>query len=336
MQDNAVRTTGRARDTMERTEEREADRDGGPAEKNVQLAALVAQLCKINGDVGRSVGGCPGRQPLPSRDAVVDVVEDLRAVLFPGYFGTSELTADNTAFHLGSTLDRIQRSLQEQIRRGLCFACDNLGPDARADCDARAESITWQFLARLPETRRILATDVQAAYEGDPAATCSDEAIFCYPGVLAVTNYRLAHELHALSVPLIPRIITEHAHSITGIDIHPGATIGESFFIDHGTGVVIGETCTIGKRVRLYQGVTLGAKSFPLDKDGNPIKGIKRHPDVEDDVIVYSEATILGPVTIGHGSVIGGNVWLPHSVPPGSHVTQAQVRQDAFVNGAGI
>jgi serine O-acetyltransferase len=181
-----------------------------------------------------------------------------------------------------------------------------------------------------------LATDVQAAYEGDPAATSPDETIFCYPGVLAITNYRLAHELYLLDVPLIPRIVTEHAHSITGIDIHPGATIGESFFIDHGTGVVIGETCEIGSRVRLYQGVTLGAKSFPLDQNGNPIKGIKRHPVVEDDVIIYSEATILGRVTIGRGSVIGGNVWLTRDVPPGSLITQAQTRQDLFESGAGI
>ena len=182
----------------------------------------------------------------------------------------------------------------------------------------------------------MLATDVQAAYEGDPAATSPDEAIFCYPGVLAVTNYRLAHELYAQEVPLIPRMITEHAHSITGIDIHPGATIGEGFFIDHGSGVVIGETSTIGSRVRLYQGVTLGAKSFPLDEDGNPIKGIKRHPIVEDDVIIYSEATILGRVTIGRGSVIGGNVWLTRDVAPDSVVTQAQARLDLFDSGSGI
>jgi serine O-acetyltransferase len=276
---------------------------------------------------------------------VIEIIEAFRTVLFPGYFGPSELTDDNMAFHLGSTLDRIQRSLQEQIRRGLCFACDSLSTDARADrpenwshsdCDARADSITREFLNRLPEVRRMLATDVQAAYEGDPAATCPDEAIFCYPGILAITNHRLAHELQLLRVPLIPRIISEHAHSITGIDIHPGASIGDSFFIDHGTGVVIGETCTIGKRVRLYQGVTLGAKSFPLDKDGNPIKGIKRHPDVEDDVIIYSEATILGPVTIGSGSIIGGNVWLPHSVPPGSRISQARTRQDLYTGGGGI
>ena len=191
-------------------------------------------------------------------------------------------------------------------------------------------------MAALPNVRRLLSLDVQAAYDGDPAARHTDETIFCYPGVLAVTNFRLAHELHELGVPLIPRIITEHAHSVTGIDIHPGATIGESFFIDHGTGVVIGETCEIGKQVRLYQGVTLGAKSFPLDEHGNPIKGIKRHPNVEDGVIVYSEATILGPVVIGRDSVIGGNVWLVRSVPPGSRITQAQTRQENFESGAGI
>jgi serine O-acetyltransferase len=182
----------------------------------------------------------------------------------------------------------------------------------------------------------MLASDVQAAYEGDPAATCPDEAIFCYPGVLAITNYRLAHELHLLEVPLLPRIITEHAHSITGVDIHPGATIGEHFFIDHATGVVIGETTEIGKRVRVYQGVTLGAKSFPLDEDGKPIKGIPRHPLVEDDVIIYGGATILGRVTIGKGSVIGGNVWLTRSIPPGSRITQARPHEEGFESGAGI
>ena len=170
--------------------------------------------------------------------------------------------------------------------------------------------------------RRLLASDVEAAYEGDPALHTRDEAIFCYPGIFAITNQRIAHELHVLGVPLIPRIITEYAHTITGIDIHPGARIGERFFIDHGTGVVIGETSVIGNRVRLYQGVTLGAKSFPLDEHGNPIKGIDRHPIVEDDVVIYSGATILGRIVIGKGSTIGGNVWLTHAVPPGSKVTQ--------------
>ena len=183
--------------------------------------------------------------------------------------------------------------------------------------------------------QRLLALDVKAAYEGDPAAANQDEVIFCYPGLVAITNYRLAHELRLLGVPIIPRIITEAAHSSTGIDINPGAVIGERFFIDHGTGVVIGETGIIGDRVRLYQGVTLGAKSFQFDDEGNPVRGIDRHPIVEDDVTIYSGATILGRVTIGRGSVIGGNVWLVHSVPPGSRVTQAQSREDDFETGRG-
>ncbi len=181
-----------------------------------------------------------------------------------------------------------------------------------------------------------MASDVDAAYEGDPALKIRDEAIFSYPGVFAVTSQRLAHELHALGVPLIPRMITEHAHTITGIDIHPGASIGERFFIDHGTGVVVGETSRIGNRVRLYQGVTLGAKSFPLDEHGNPIKGIDRHPIVEDDVVVYAGATILGRIVIGAGSSIGGNVWLTQGVPPNSRITQAESRDTKFSHGSGI
>jgi serine O-acetyltransferase len=292
------------------------------------LSELVDALSGGGAGLQRPACACPDRQPLPSRDTVIEIVEGLRSALFPGYFGTSELTADNARFHLGSTLDWIRRRLREQIKRGLCFACTDPEQGKRQDCDGRAEATTRSFLSGLPALREILATDVKAAYEGDPAATSPDEAIFCYPGMLAITNYRIAHELHKLGVPLIPRIVTEHAHSITGIDIHPGATIGEHFFIDHGTGVVIGETCTIGNGVRLYQGVTLGAKSFPLDENGHPIKGIKRHPDVEDGVIIYSEATILGSITIGKGSVIGGNVWVVDSVPPGSRITQRGPSKD--------
>jgi serine O-acetyltransferase len=212
----------------------------------------------------------------------------------------------------------VLHSLADQIQRGLTAAdptCDN--------CLERAHGLAKAFLARLPEVRRLLATDVQAGFEGDPAATSPDEVLFSYPGLLAITSQRLAHELLNLGVPILPRMITEHAHSLTGIDIHPGAQIGESFFIDHGTGVVIGETCVIGRHVRLYQGVTLGAKSFPLDAEGHPIKGNPRHPVVEDDVIIYSNATILGRITLGKGSAIGGNVWLTRSVPPGSVITQA-------------
>jgi serine O-acetyltransferase len=259
-----------------------------------------------------------GRREFPSRTALAGIVEELRALLFPGYFGAAELNADTLRYHLGARMDRVLHSLADQIQRGLRAAdptCDN--------CLERAHGLAKAFLARLPEVRRLLATDVQAGFEGDPAATSPDEVLFSYPGLLAITSQRLAHELLNLGVPILPRMITEHAHSLTGIDIHPGAQIGESFFIDHGTGVVIGETCVIGRHVRLYQGVTLGAKSFPLDAEGHPIKGNPRHPVVEDDVIIYSNATILGRITLGKGSAIGGNVWLTRSVPPGSVITQA-------------
>jgi len=299
------------------------------------LRSVVEALCKNDNGLAGPMRRDQHDLPLPSRDVVVDMVEALRSVLFPGYFGFSEMNADSVSFHAGSTLDRVQHIMKEQVKRGLCFVCHEHG-DQCTLCDERSLSITRKFLSRLPVVQRLLATDIQAAYEGDPAATSPDEAIFCYPGVLAITDYRLAHELYKLEVPLIPRMITEHAHSKTGIDINPGASIGESFFIDHGTGVVIGETSIIGDRVRIYQGVTLGAKSFPLDDGGNPIKGIERHPIVEDDVIIYSGATILGRVTIGRGSVIGGNVWLVRSVPPLSRIAQAQARREDFEEGAGI
>jgi len=299
------------------------------------LADVVSALCAT---ATRIIGGFRKKHlemPLPSRAAVIDTVESLRSVIFPGYFGNPELFEDNICFHVGSTLDHIRRGLKEQINRGFCFACENNVEDC-AFCSRKASDAANRFMDRLPEIQRVLMTDVQAAYEGDPAARSPDEAIFCYPGILAITNYRIAHELFRLDVPLIPRMITEHAHSITGIDIHPGATIGESFFIDHGTGVVIGETSEIGRNVRIYQGVTLGAKSFPLDKDGKPIKGIKRHPIVEDEAVIYSGATILGRITIGRGSSIGGNVWLTSSVPPGSVVLQAGMKKESFESGAGI
>jgi serine O-acetyltransferase len=297
------------------------------------LAAIVDELCSVNCGLVRTPREVPCAQPLPSRDAVIAIIEELRAVLFPGYFGTSELNLDNLRFHVGHALDGVARALREQIKRGLCFTCGE--PSRCPQCQEDADHGSNTFLARLPELQRRLATDVQAAFEGDPAAHSPDEAIFCYPGMMAITNYRIAHELHRLGVPLLPRMITEHAHSMTGIDIHPGAGIGDAFFIDHGTGVVIGETCVIGRHVRIYQGVTLGAKSFPLDKDGKPIKGIPRHPIIEDDVIIYAGATILGRVTIGKGSVIGGNVWLTRGVPPGSRVAQQQVRPDEGSNGNG-
>ena len=299
------------------------------------FSGLVESLCSRKNGSAAGIRKRWQEQALPSRQVIGEMIESLRSVLFPGYFGFSELKEESLRFHVGAALDHIRRDLQEQIKRGLCFTCEE-GPDCLPLCDKKARKRTAEFIRRLPAVQELLALDVRAAYEGDPAADNPDEVIFCYPGILAITNYRLAHELYRLGVPIIPRMITEMAHSATGIDIHPGATIGERFFIDHGTGVVIGETCIIGSRVRIYQGVTLGAKSFQLDEAGNPVRGIDRHPIVEDDVTIYSGATILGRVTIGRGSVIGGNVWLVQGVPPGSRITQAQSREDEFERGAGI
>jgi serine O-acetyltransferase len=298
-----------------------------------ELGQVVDQLCQDNRSLVRARRDTPCAEPLPSRDQVIGTVEAIRSVLFPGYFG-AELDPESVRYQLGQTLSGIKRTLRQQVKRGICFGC--VERELHAHCEDLSGIVTETVLGRLPALQQILASDVQAAFEGDPAAPSPDEAIFCYPGVIAVTNYRIAHELHTLGVPLLPRMITEHAHSITGIDIHPGATIGQSFFIDHGTGVVIGETCVIGDRVRLYQGVTLGAKSFPLDKDGNPIKGIPRHPILEDEVTIYAGATILGRITIGKGTVIGGNVWLTRSVPPGSRVATQQPKAEIFESGGGI
>jgi len=276
-----------------------------------------------------------GRIVLPSRDAVLACVEGVRQALFPGYFGDADLHDQSLHYYVGATLDRVIHELTEQIARAVAFA-EGHDHATCAHCGERAEKATSRLISSLPEVRRLLASDVDAAFEGDPALKIKEEAIFSYPGLFAITEQRIAHELYLEGVPLIPRIITEHAHSLTGIDIHPGATIGERFFIDHGTGVVIGETSRIGRNVRIYQGVTLGAKSFPLDDKGVPIKGIDRHPIVEDDVVVYAGATILGRIVIGRGSSIGGNVWLTHPVPPGSRVTQADPREAKFEYGSGI
>jgi serine O-acetyltransferase len=263
--------------------------------------------------------------PLPSGKSLRRIVELSREILFPGYFGNSTVHRRTINYHIGVNVEELFGLLTEQIQAGLCFGLENTPSDnvikKIPDRDTAA-SIAARFISKLPEIRRILATDVEAAYYGDPAATCFGEIICCYPIIRAITNYRIAHELYMLNVPLIPRIITEMAHSETGIDIHPGAQIGHHFTIDHGTGVVIGATCIIGNNVKLYQGVTLGAKSFPLDENGNPIKGIARHPILEDDVIVYSNATILGRITIGKGATIGGNIWVTDSVPAGSRIVQ--------------
>jgi serine O-acetyltransferase len=285
-----------------------------------KTAAIVAELSSYSGKYAALGKRPPCALPLPSRAVVTEILSALREVLFPGYFGSSEASGDNLHFHIGATLDLVAHDLEEQIRRALCFGCS--AEAEMAGCRPRAVELAAQFLQRLPEIQRTLLEDVVAAYEGDPACKTTDEAILAYPGVYALTLFRVAHALSDLEVPLLPRMITEIAHSATGIDIHPGAQIGKRFFIDHGTGVVIGETCIIGDRVRLYQGVTLGAKSFPLDHEGRPIKGVPRHPIIEDDVTIYAGATILGRITVGKGSVVGGNVWLTRSVPPESHVNQ--------------
>jgi len=268
--------------------------------------------------------------PLPSAKALRRIVELTRAIVFPGYYGHSSINLSTLKYHIGVQVEDLFSMLVEQILAGLSFA-DYSGVAAYAaytqqtiqsELRRMATDRARQFVARLPEIRRVLATDVVAAFNGDPAAKTYAEIISCYPIIKELTVYRMAHELWLLDVPLIPRMLTEMAHSETGIDIHPGATIGEYFTIDHGTGVVIGETTIIGRNVKLYQGVTLGAKSFPLDDQGNPIKGIPRHPILEDDVIVYSNASILGRITIGRGAVIGGNIWVTQDVPAGASITQ--------------
>ncbi|QOJ22104.1 MAG: serine acetyltransferase [Gammaproteobacteria bacterium] len=271
---------------------------------------------------------------LPSRRILVSVAEGLSAAMFPNRLGSAELADEGVDHYVGHILNMTLRELMVQIQHELHY---NSGLEALSDEDrAQSIAITQSFAKYLPEIRRLLESDIKAAYEGDPAARNVDEVLVCYPGIMAIMHYRLAHVLHGLGVPLIARMISEIAHSVTGIEIHPGAQIGGSFFIDHGTGVVIGETAIIGQNVRLYQAVTLGAKRFPVDENGALVKGNLRHPIVEDDVVIYAGATILGRITIGRGSTIGGNVWLTRSVPPGSNISQAQMRQEVFEHGAGI
>ncbi len=261
--------------------------------------------------------------PLPSRESIVQILEILQEIIFPGYFGKKGLDIHSIKYHVGDSLETVYEMLFREIYRGIRHGCQlsQLSESICSHCEEIAENQTVTFLEEIPNLRHALACDVQAAYDGDPAAKGYDEIIFSYPCILTIMVYRIAHELQLLGIPLLPRIMTEFAHSKTGIDIHPGARIGKNFFIDHGTGVVIGETTEIGQNVKLYQGVTLGALSFPKDETGNIVRGKKRHPTIEDDVVIYAGATVLGGDTIiGKGSIIGGNVWLTHSVPPGTKV----------------
>jgi serine O-acetyltransferase len=258
--------------------------------------------------------------PLPNLDEVIAALDDLLEIIFPGYRKREGLHHGNIGYYVGDLVDRLHDRLTVQIGRALRHEARGVC-DEEHDFEALGQAKTLLFLDQLPELRAMIATDVQAAYDGDPACKGPAEVIFCYPGLQAITIYRLAHLLFQLEIPFIPRMMTEWAHSRTGIDIHPGATIGPYFFIDHGTGVVIGETCEIGAHVKIYQGVTLGALSFPTDEEGNLVRGQKRHPTIEDNVVIYANATILGGcTTIGHDSVIGSSVWLTHTVGPNTTV----------------
>ena len=276
----------------------------------------------------------PAGREFPSRSALAGVVECLKGVLFPLRLGPSDLRHESEDFYVARTLDSALHTLLDQALLELRYTARKT-PPASPDTEQTARALLRSFAAELPAIRRLLDSDAVAAYEGDPAAHSVDEVLLCYPGLLAMIHHRLAHRLYTLGLPLLARIISELAHGQTGIDIHPGATIGPRFFIDHGTGVVIGETAVIGQGVRLYQNVTLGAKRFPTEADGTTLKkGLPRHPTVEDDVVVYAGATILGRVTIGRGAVIGGNVWLTESVPAGASVTQATLQNAPTAHGA--
>ena len=271
-------------------------------------------------------------KPLPSLLTLREIVELLRAIIFPGYFGPEIVNPNTLEFHLGVKIERLYILLKEQILNGLRFN----SIDSEIDYfDEKASETALSFINKTPELKRLLSTDIKATFDGDPSANTYGEVIFSYPSIRAVFNHRIAHELLNLGVPVIPRVISELAHSETGIDIHPGAQIGEYFSIDHGTGVVIGETCIIGNHVRLYQGVTLGAVRFRIDENGKPLS-LPRHPILEDNVVVYANANILGRITIGRDSTIGGNVWLTTDVPPGSSILQQKAVISSFYDGLGI
>ena len=273
--------------------------------------------------------------PLPSVEKVREIVALVKSIIFPDYFNKRQPDETLRSYTIGTHMEVLQRQLVKQIAHGLQFCEDCECIQTKEQVYDEARRMTLEFIDTLPEIKRLLYTDVQAMFDNDPAAPTYGEVIFCYPVINTMTHYRIAHRLHELGVPVIPRIITEQAHSRTGIDIHPGATIGEYFAIDHGTGVVIGETCVIGHHVTLYQGVTLGAKSFKYDEQGNMLN-VPRHPIIEDYVTVYSNASILGRITIGHHSTIGGNIWLTHDVPPHSRILQSKAVDVSFNGGLGI
>jgi len=285
---------------------------------NKALDKLVDQITETyDGDFGINFIDAAN---LPVRGKILEVLDMLTELLFPGHTGNKTVTKSNVRYIVGDLLSQVHAELSEQIQRAYRYQC-RINNCLHCDCSTMAKQVTAELLNELPRVRVTLKTDVRAAYDGDPAAKSYEEIVMSYPCIIAIATYRIAHELHVRQVPLIPRIMSECAHMKTGIDIHPGATIGSGFFIDHGTGVVIGETSVIGDRVKIYQGTTLGALSFRRDERGRIIKGGKRHPTIEDDVTIYAEATILGDVTIGKGAVIGGNTWVKESVPAGMIVS---------------
>lgn len=300
---------------------------------NETLMRNVNLLSKLT---DQEVGMMPLTEaPLPSVDQVKQVVCLVKSIIFPDYFTKRQPNETIRSYYIGVHMEELLKLLIKQIAHGLQFGDDSRAISTKQQVYEKAEQLALQFVDALPEIKRLLYTDVQAMYDNDPAAPNYGEVIFCYPVVNAMTHYRIAHKLHELHIPVIPRIITELAHSKTGIDIHPGAQIGEFFAIDHGTGVVIGETCVIGNHVTLYQGVTLGSKSFKYDAQGNMLN-VPRHPIIEDYVTVYSNASILGRITIGHHSVIGGNIWVTHNVAPHSRIQQTKAVEMHFEGGLGI
>jgi len=302
-------------------------------DKNEVIRRNVAYLSKYQ---EREVSMMPATEaPLPSVEMVKQIVVLAKSIIFPDYFNKRQPDETIRSYYIGVHMQELLTLLTKQIAHGLQFCEDCREMRTKEQVYGEAERLALLFIDSLPEIKRLLYTDVEAMFDGDPAATNYGEVIFCYPVINTMTHYRIAHRLHEMRVPVIPRIITELAHSKTGIDIHPGASIGEYFSIDHGTGVVIGETTIIGNHVSLYQGVTLGAKSFKYDEQGNMLN-IPRHPIIEDHVTIYSNASILGRITIGHDSVIGGNIWLTHSVPPYSRILQSKAVDAGFQDGLGI
>lgn len=306
---------------------------------NWHLDSIVAELKNVRQQWRDKYqqGNYQNKRLLPSKENVSNIADTLSKVLYPMRLGATDLKKESEDYYVGYLLGNVLERLAEEATLELRYnAGEQSHPDDEAPEAQEAINRIKQFAAKLPTIRTLLDSDILAAYQGDPSARSMDEVLLCYPGIHAVIHYRLAHELYRLELPLLARLMTEKAHSQTGIDIHPGAQIDEGFFIDHGTGVVIGETAIIGKRVRIYQAVTLGAKRFIIDDDGNLQKRYPRHPIIEDDVVIYAGATLLGRITIGARSSIGGNVWLTRDTPPDSHIRQASLLQSQFKDGDGI